>query len=424
MDNLDVLTMGKTTTPEKYPLQEILHTTTCPACGYFVAVTFYPGGRQPLTTLAWPKSQAEAQGMKRLPLSFVRCVECGHVYNTEFDYQEVPYSEKPNLMFNQGTIWHEHLKQIRNRIKERWPENPVVVEIGCGDGHLLRALKAEIPSGRFIGFDPHSAIETQGGAIEAQAQLFDPMIHLAEYQPHLIISRHVLEHLMNPLGFVQSLAFAANWHGLETQLCIEVPCIDRVFGTFRATDFFYEHNSHFTTHSLTRLLSRSCSKVTLVERGYNDEVLYGFAAIGSKPEQLEYAHEALRFMEQTKVHRTTITEQLNQLYQSGKRIALWGGTGKAAAFINRYGLEASRFPIVVDSDIEKVGTFVPGGGQEIRFPTYLVDHPVEVIVITTQWRAKDIALEIQRRGISFESLLLEHDGQLVNYLTETHPYNQ
>src|SRR4051794_21112071 len=86
------------------PLDGLLRACTCPACGYHVAVPFYDGGCQPLTTLAWPESKAEAQGMNRLPLTFVRCVECGHVYNSAFDYAQVPYSQKPNLMFNRGVL--------------------------------------------------------------------------------------------------------------------------------------------------------------------------------------------------------------------------------------------------------------------------------------------------------------------------------
>jgi hypothetical protein len=47
---------------------------------------------------------------------------------------------------------------------------------------------------------------------------------------------------------------------------------------------------------------------------------------------------------------------------------------------------------------------------------------VEVIVITTQWRAQDIAMEIQQRGITCKSLLLEYQGELLDFYTDNHPY--
>ena len=117
-----------------------------------------------------------------------------------------------------------------------------------------------------------------------------------------------------------------------------------------------------------------------------------------------------------------IRSRAQALVEEGKRVAIWGGTGKAAALISQYELDAERFPIVVDSDVEKSGTFVPGTGQEIRFRDYLLKHPVDVILIATQWRAVDIAAEIDRCAIPFESILIEHEGQLIDFLDNEHPY--
>ncbi len=103
-------------------------------------------------------------------------------------------------------------------------------------------------------------------------------------------------------------------------------------------------------------------------------------------------------------------------------MAVWGGTGKAAAFMNFYGVDAQRFPIVVDSDPDKVGTFVPGQGQPIRFRDYLLEDPPDVIIIPMQWRARDIVREIEESGITSSQALIEHDGQLIDFDKDPHPY--
>ena len=397
---------------------------TCPACSYHIAVQFYDGGLLPLTTLAWPQSTEEAQAMERLPHDFMRCVDCGHISNAAFDYAKVPYSDKPNLMFNKGAIWSEHLQKVCDLIAASLPENPTVVEIGCGEGHLIRSLAKKIPSGKFIGFDPNAEIETEGGLIEARTMLFEPGQHLAELQPDLIISRHVFEHLMNPLGFAQEVAFAANVADCATRLFIEVPCIDGVLAAGRTVDFFYEHNSHFTSQSLERLLTRCATHVDLIETSYNGEVIYGMASFEPQKHQVELARQAIAFQKKARQSAAQLAVQFEELANTGKRTAIWGGTGKAAAFINQHQLDKQRFPTVIDSDMNKAGTFVPGTGQEIHFRDWLLDHPVDVILIATQWRAADIVLEIQRNQIPCETILIEYQGQLINYFDDNHPYRR
>ncbi|HEY6394312.1 MAG TPA: methyltransferase domain-containing protein, partial [Candidatus Binataceae bacterium] len=230
------------------------HHATCPACGHHVAVAFFEGEPQPLATLGWPATAQEARAMPRLPVDFVRCVECGHVYNPAFDYSKVPYTDKPNLMFNRGALWSKFVEGTVRQILRRMPSRPTVVEIGHGDGSLLSALATERPAGRFIGFDPHGATDGDG-SVELRAELFGAE-HLEELAPNIVISRHVLEHLQSPLAFLQQIAFAAERLGRKQLAYFEVPCIDRALTTGRTVDFYYEHSSQFSTRSFKRMLSR------------------------------------------------------------------------------------------------------------------------------------------------------------------------
>ena len=246
--------------------------SVCPACGFQIAARFFNGGAQPLATLAWPASEESARAMPRLPVDFVRCVECGHVYNPAFDYAQVPYSDKPNLMFNRGALWSQFLRDTISQMLHQLPAHPVIVEIGHGDGSLLAALAQARPGGRFIGFDPHGATRTEGN-LELRAALFDPAEHLAELAPDLVVSRHVLEHLNSPLAFLQRIAFAAARIGREQLAYFEVPCVDRALETGRTVDFYYEHNSQFSTQSFRKMLSRCGATINCIGHGYGGEVI-------------------------------------------------------------------------------------------------------------------------------------------------------
>jgi len=230
-----------------------------------------------------------------------------------------------------------------------------------------------------------------------------------------VIARHVFEHLPAPLAFLQRTSVAASAKGRSLPIYIEVPCIDRALETRRTVDFFYEHYSQFTTRSFLTMLERASATALEHGHGYDGEVVYAFARLGGAASEL--ANEAVDFFSKTAASREPISASLRAL--SGKRVAVWGGTGKSAAFLARYGTGAE---VVVDSDPRKVGTFVPGTSQLIRDPDELLHAPPDVVVIPPQWRARDIVMEMRRRGVRCERVLIEHDGSLVDYERGDHPY--
>jgi Methyltransferase domain/C-methyltransferase C-terminal domain len=413
--------MTKPMSDEKTGSSEAVHQSTCPACGHHVSVVFLDKQYQPLATVAWPNSEEEATSMAALPLAFVRCVSCGHVYNREFDYAQVPYSEKPNLMFNQGHIWRRHLDRTCDLLLDYLPERPRVVEVGCGEGHLLRAMAERRPAGQYIGFDPN-ATTNSGGLFEPRAELFIPQTHVAQLCPDVIISRHVLEHLVNPLGFLQAVGFAVSLANIESRVFIEVPCVDRVFESGRVVDFYYEHNSHFTTESFTRMLQQTSGTLEMLIHSYNREVISGLVRLGGDRKSSQFARQASEFREGARRAKVQIGRQLNELASSGRSVAIWGGTGKAAAFINYFRVDARRFPFVVDSDPNKVGTHVPGQGQKICSAKELIGNPVDTIIVPMQWRARDVLQEMQAEGITCQHVLIEHQGQLIDFQEHPHPY--
>jgi hypothetical protein len=398
-----------------------LVTAVCPVCANAVAAPFFDGGLQPLATLGWPASADTARAMPRHPHDFVQCPQCTHVWNRSFSYDAVPYSDNPNRMFNNGLLWKGHLATSCDLLVRQMPASPTLVEIGCGEGHFLRALAGACGGeGRIVGFDPSTHPET-GQGFEFHARLFEPLADMAAFAPDAVVIRHVIEHLTDPATLLDQLAWGASQLDKDVYLFAESPCIDRVFGTGRLADFFYEHVSHFTTESFRTLMSRA-GDVFELAHGYDGEVVYALVKLGVPDAARKRAAAAMAFSEASDVSRATIRAQLDELAASGRSIAIWGGTGKAAAFMHQFGVDAVRFPLVVDSDPDKAGTFVPGLGQEIAFRDVLKGRALDVVVIPTQWRAADIAAEMTREGIAPAQILIEHGGRLIDYTSAEHPY--
>lgn len=393
----------------------------CPVCNYTVAAPFFDGGSQTLATLGWPANEAEAQAMSRHPHDYVQCPKCTHVWNRSFSYDAIPYQNNPNRMFNKGGIWQGHLMTTRDLVLAHLPKSPTIVDIGCGEGHFVRGLSETCHGkGRFIGFDPNATDET-GLGVEFYARYFQPLTDLPAFVPDALVIRHVLEHLTDPAAFVEQLAWGTAEVDKPVWLFAEVPCIDRVFTSGRLADFFYEHPSQFTTQSFRTLMERAGEIVELAH-GYDGEVVYTLTRLGVSNAMRTNAGIATDFSQQSIMSRTRIRVQIDELARSGQRVAIWGGTGKAAAFMHQYGLDAARFPLVVDSDPDKAGTYVPGMGQEIVFRDALKEKQADVLIIPTQWRARDILAEMSRENIKALRVLIEHGGRLIDFFVDDHPY--
>lgn len=396
---------------------------TCLACGFHRAMPLFTGTQKPLATLGWPQSSEQSIEMPHYPLDFIRCLRCGHIYNHSFQYQNVPYVKNPNLMYNQSTLWQKHQQALSQRLVQILPEKSTVIEIGCGAGGFLKSLAEQLPTGRFIGFDPNNDAVFEDHNIKLIPELFIPSRDLQRYQPDLILSRHVLEHLMNPLAFLQELAVYSSYYQLLPKLFFEVPCVDRLLKYGRLEDLYYEHNSHFTSYSFTALLKNLPCQIEFIEHGYNQEVIFGLIQLQTMPLLNDLLIETSSFRQQIQASSQNIPAQINALLQAGQTLCLWGGTGKGAAFVHHFNLDSQQMPLrVVDSDLSKVGTYVPGTSYFISSPQTLLKDPVDTIIIPAQWRAQDIVVEIKLAQIKYKNLFIEHQGQLIDFFEGSHPY--
>ena len=211
-------------------------------------------------------------------------------------------------------------------------------------------------------------------------EYFDPVEDIIKYQPDLVIMRHVLEHLEAPSTFVERLCLGASKVKKKVYFFAETPCVDQALKANRVVDFFYEHPSQFTRKSFERLMNL-CGFVCEINVGYRGEVVSGLVELGLSEKQKRLHATANSYLHACYDKRNLVHSTCRDIKTVEETIAVWGGTGKAATFMQHYGLDESLCPVVVDSDFDKVGSFVPGTGQEIRHSSYLADRHSDVILI-------------------------------------------
>ena len=96
----------------------------CPVCNSVKSTFCMDGGEKTLATLGWPNTANEATSMTRYPLTYHQCLECTHIWNTQFSYQHIPYELNPNRMFNAGSTWREYLNTTQEMLIHSLPESP------------------------------------------------------------------------------------------------------------------------------------------------------------------------------------------------------------------------------------------------------------------------------------------------------------
>jgi hypothetical protein len=380
---------------------------SCIVCGSTLTKQIFQVDPQPLFALNLPKSAEMSRKALRFPMNFHLCMSCGHVFNIEFNEAQVPYAEDSNLMYNRGYTWELHMRDLIQRISGFWDGDGVAIDIGCGDGQFFSMLSKEMPQTKCIGYEPGVEADKIKD-FEVVRDYFNPQRDLAIHKPELIVCRHVVEHLADPRRFLDDITYWCSMYGLEPTILLEVPCFNRSLETGRVSDFLYEHVSNFTTRSFKQLfVGANCEGIEIIQC-YQGEVLVGLAEPSMRDIQSACAI-ANRFEQRSNKSFHEVSSTVSRLTGT---VLFWGGTGKGAAFLNMYRIHNH---YVVDSDPHKIGRFVPGTAQEIQSPDLFKDRDDLTIVIATPWRAYDIYVDIQKRGLKYRSLLVLQDGALHEY---------
>lgn len=383
---------------------------SCLACKSVFNYAISRWDKMPLSVLGLPRSEREAKRMHGLVMDVRQCANCGHVFHTEFDYDNIPYRTGSNLVYNEGSSW----KHYQDELAEEWVQdydlvNKRLVEIGCGEGLFLERLAKH--GNHCIGFEPGpDAARAKARGVEAYPEYFQGS-RLFDLRADALICRHVIEHLANPLDFLEDIAIACCEADLAPLFFAEVPLIEKAMQQHRINDFLYEHVSNFTLNSFRIMFERAGFDVLDIRARFQDEVVTIVAKPRPKPLQRAVRMRAASF-------KLSIQDQLQQVRntlllwrEQDLRVALWGGTGKGAALINMFGIDSDLVSTVIDSDLRKAGGYVPGTGQEIRTPDYLKGHAVDRILICTNWRARDIEREIREDcGIDAELYVYFEQG--------------
>ena len=378
----------------------------CPVCGE--SKTIFVIERESLITMQnyvyRDREQARKARVGRFELC--ACENCGFAFNAQFDPGLMSYDENYDNQVP-SKLFLDYYEKIARFLYEKYElEDKLVVEIGCGKGTFLKTLCSLYPRVSALGIDP--SYESPEFDESPNNPTFIQDVFKQEYleqSPALVICRHVLEHIYDPVSFLRSIYDTVKDYP-ETPFFIEVPDLEWIVENNVFWDFCYEHCNYFTLESLQNTLRLAGFSPLEVDRSFGGQYLWVGGVIRSgeavhKPGKAIFRQLTTYSLRENMLMKNAETV-LRRSKAIGNIIVVWGMATKGVVFCNLIDPKFDLIDYCIDINLNKQNCFVPNTAHLIRAPESLreIDSSAAVtIVVMNPNYLSEIKDECTRFGI-------------------------
>jgi C-methyltransferase C-terminal domain/Methyltransferase domain len=358
---------------------------SCPVCGGDRIVETVRRERLPAMQNYVHRTRESALSAPEGSLVLAVCRTCGFAWNDRFDPWLLAYDDNYDNTVP-SPVMRDYYGEIASYLVDRYePGDGLVVDVGSGDGTFLRTLLELAPAARGLGIDPALDASASEGRLELVKDLFSP--ELIDEAPALVVSRHVLEHIPQPVEFLRRISPAG------APSFFEVPDLEWIVEHHTFWDFCYEHCNYFTAASFSRLLVETGFEPVRSRTAFGDQYLWLEAKPGDAPREdrgEETAERLLRYAEEESARISAARELLQRNRAEGRATVVWGMATKGVMFVLLTDPDASLVDVCVDVNPNKQGCYVPLTAHPILAPETLrsLDRPLAVLVMNENYRAE------------------------------------
>lgn len=329
-------------------------------------------------------TREDAVRSPQAPFCLATCRTCGFSFNGAFDPTLVVYDSAYDNDVPSPAFFRYYETLAAAYIERFQLKSGTVVDVGCGKGAFLQTLCRLAPGIEGVGIDPSCAPGTRGNCTFIQ-DFFQP--HHFGADTKLVVLRHVLEHLADPVSFMQILREASP----RAPLIVEVPDIDWILRNNAFWDFCYEHSNYFSASSLKYAARRSGYSIQYHEYSFGGQYqwIIGIPSAANEAAPLPAEVDAALSAVSSYANRETrrLEEARSRLDAYGST-ALWGMSTKGVVFSAM--MATDKIVGGVDVNPKKQGRFAPGSGLSINPPGWLqaLDPSPQVLVMNENYLAE------------------------------------
>jgi methyltransferase family protein/C-methyltransferase-like protein len=361
-------------------------------------------GRVPVQSGVTFADRDEALASPAAELRLVFCPACCHVYNIAFDPSLIAYDANYDNTLHHSRTFRSYASELARHLTDEYDlQGKHVVELGSGKGHFLVEL-CRTADARGTGYDP-SYDDDAGDPRVTFVRSYLSWDDAGEFD--FFVSRHVVEHLLEPHEFLTGLRRACG----TRRVCgyIEVP--DGIYDFERSPwNCHYPHVSYFSATGLARLAIRAGFGLLRLVRSFEGQYLALELGVNvPTPDQIMFTgmglHREREILVEFRERYPSIIggwrDRLESI--SYERCALWGAGAKGLGFLNAVDPER-RLAAVVDLNPGKRGHYLPVTGHSISAPDDLRGRDVDTVVITNPAYRAEIEAALVVLGLEAEIL--------------------
>ena len=360
----------------------------CPVCSRSDLGVFLELEQVPVlcNQLLPTRERALAAPRGRIDLGF--CETCDAICNVAFDEEQIDYSQAYENSLHFSPRFQEYAESLVSRLVDRFGlRGKDIVEIGCGKGDFLRMI-CDAGGNRGVGFDRSFEEEGDDPASRPFRVVRDHYSEkYADVGADLICCRHVLEHIPQPVGFLDSVRKAAGRQA-DAAVFFEVPNAMFTLRDLGIWDIIYEHCHYYSSRSLDRLFGDAGFSVTDIYDAYGGQFLCIEAETSetkSRTDSTQRDHPSVAGLVEdfARHHAEKVSfwdQRLTDLLEDGERIAVWGAGSKGVTFLCTLA-RGGDVSSVVDINPRKHGRHVPLTGQQVVSPAELTRVGIDRVLI-------------------------------------------
>ena len=325
------------------------------------------------------------------------------MWNLAFDIKLVAYHNY-TWSAQYSPAFQKHLDFLASYLQKNYQiHHAKLIEIGCGDAHVLYTL-AKATDSKGIGYEPSFAKrklnlpDDFSDYVEVVSAYYDESA--LHKDADVILCRHVLEHIPNPLNFLQSISRILRAGGKNPLVVFEVPYLANSLSKERFYQFIYEHCNYFSSKSLVQIFEKAGFEVRETFRCYEKESVQILFARLRNADSKDYPCEDKSLFTENTLDSKRLHDYRQRL-ESFANVAIWCA-GNSSQILYHLLNNPQQIRCFIDLNPEKQGRFMAVSGLPILSPEQAIERGITAVIVGNAKYDLEVPKMIKENGYPFE----------------------